>query len=197
MNEWINDQSVNQSWRHTDLPIDQFSVSFFFFLISQTQKLIPYLESVSTESDLTLEPRPGTPCFLSASPANVCPSVAQTLTVCAGGASVFLPFPKNWEVHLCFCLFLRRNYMNEKLIPGPVLGNIQTELKDFQISCRYFSKLISCPVADFESLFLVKGQKRTKESKLFHSHFWRIPERKGNCCRGKTKQAVEARSDWV
>lgn len=49
--------------------------------------------------------------------------------------------------------------MSKNIIQGLVLSNIQTEFKDFEISFRHFSKFISCSVADFESLFLVKGQK--------------------------------------
>ena len=46
--------------------------------------------------------------------------------------------------------------MSKNIIQGLVLSNIQTEFKDFEISFRHFSKFISCSVADFESLFLVK-----------------------------------------
>ena len=104
-----------------------------------------------------------------------------------------LDSPRNWKVHLCLCLFLRQNYMSENIIQGLVLSNIQTEFKDFEISCRHFSKFISCSVADFESLFLVKGQKSTEDSKFLHSRFWRIPKRKENQAAG----GEGSRRDWV
>lgn len=49
--------------------------------------------------------------------------------------------------------------MNEKIIPGLVPSNIETELEDLKI----FSKLLSSPVVDTESFFLVQRQKETTE----------------------------------
>lgn len=83
--------------------------------------------------------------------------------------------------------------MSKNIIQGLVLSNIQTEFKDFEISCRHFSKFISCSVAAFESLFLVKGQKSTEDSQFLHSRFWRIPKRKGNHAAG----GEGSRCDWV
>ena len=83
--------------------------------------------------------------------------------------------------------------MSKNIIQGLVLSNIQTEFKNFEISFRHFSKFISCSVADFKSLFLVKGQKSTEDSKFLHSRFWRIPKRKGNHAAG----GEGSRRDWV